>query len=171
MLQGGMLKIRKKYVHQSWAFAMGCVGVVSGMILVTVFRINFFASWWWVVFAAILLFVAFWKPRISFVVMALIAGMVMAFTRASRNLIDEEYVCQFYGQKIMVTGVVEGDPDIDDGDVNLKLKELQFGEAEKMTKSGVLFVSLKSNTEIARDDKITLKGKLSEGFGTFVGYM
>lgn len=171
VLQKGMLKIRKRYVHQSWAFVMGCVGVVSGMILVIVFRINFFASWWWIVFAVILLLMAFWKPRISFAVMALIAGMVLAFARASRNLIDEEYVYQLYGQTIMVTGTVEGDPDIDEGNINLKLKELQFGEEENNTKNGVLFVSLKSNNEIARDDKITLKGKLSEGFGIFVGYM
>ena len=92
----------------------------------------------------------------------------MAFFRISFNLLDEEYVRQFYGQTIDVAGIVDGDPDTDEGIIKFKLNQLRFGKASN-TKNGVLFVSLKTNTKIERGDKLLLKGKLSEGFGVYVG--
>lgn len=114
------------------------------------------------------LLIAFLKPKILFMLLALIAGMIFAFFRVSFNLLDEKYVQQFYEQTIEVTGVVDGDPDIDDGTTKFKLSQLRFGE-ESNTKSGVLFVSLKTNLKIERGDKLLLKGKLSAGFGVYVG--
>ncbi|MBR3256180.1 ComEC/Rec2 family competence protein [Candidatus Saccharibacteria bacterium] len=168
MLEEGMLKMRVKNYHQSWVFMLFCVGVIFGTIIALQLRISFFASYWWLAFIMVSLLIAFLKPKILFMLLALIAGMIFAFFRVSFNLLDEEYVWQFYEQTIEVTGVVDGDPDIDDGATKFKLSQLRFGE-ELNTKNGVLFVSLKTNLKIERADKLLLKGKLSEGFGVYVG--
>lgn len=163
-----MLRIRTKNYHQSWVFVLFCVGIILGTILASVLKIYFFTSWWWVIFIVISLLIAFLKPKLLFMLLALVAGIVLAFFRISFNLLDEEYVQQFYGQTIEVTGVVDGDPDTDEGTIKFKLNQLRFGE-ELNAKNGVLFVSLKTNLKIERGDKFLLKGKLSEGFGVYVG--
>lgn len=129
-------------------------------------RTNIFSSPLWLVFALLLLLVAFIKPRITFAVMALIGGMILALVRTSSVFYDEDYVRQFYGQTIEVTGVVDGDPDTEEGTTKLKLSNLSFDEKSK---KGTIFASLKTKLKIRRGDTITLKGKLSEGFGVFVG--
>lgn len=168
MLEEGMLRIRTKNYHQSWVFVLFCVGIILGTVLASVLKICFFTSWWWVIFVTISLLIAFLKPKLFFIILALVAGIVLAFFRISFNLLDEEYVRQFYGQTIEVAGIVDGDPDMDDGTTKLKLGQLRFGE-ESNTKNGVSFVSLKTNTKIERGDKLLLKGRLSDGFGVYVG--
>lgn len=149
---------------------MGCVGVVAGTILAQARRLNFFASAVWLIFAGVVLLIAFWKPRMAFAAMALIAGMVMAFVRCAENLKDENYIRQFYGQTVEIAGVIDGDPETDESGTKLKLKNLRFGGEEEV-KNGVIYVSMTINHELARSDELVISGKLSEGFGTYVGYM
>ena len=102
-------------------------------------------------------------------IIALIAGMIMAFFRVSAELKSENYIRQFYSQTVLVSGVIDGDPEIDESGTKLKLKNLEFGENYRI--NGSLYISVPKNEELARGDLIELSGKLSEGFGTYVGYM
>ena len=165
-----MLKMLGRSLHQSWFVVAGCAGVVLGVILALVFRINFFASSVWIAFAASLLVFAYLKPKFVFVVVALIAGMVLAFFRVSAELKGQDYVRQLWGMEVVVGGVIDGDPETDEGVTKFKIKDLKFGE-EGVESTGSLYVSGARNEELARGDKVVLSGKLSEGFGTYVGYM
>ena len=62
------------------------IGIVTGVILALWFRINFFASPVWILFAVILLVIAYFKPKLAFVVVAFLAGMVLAFYRCASEL-------------------------------------------------------------------------------------
>ncbi len=146
------------------------MGIIAGVILGLVFRINYFASPIWCGFVMVLLFVGYLKPRIVFVIMALIAGMILAFFRASAELKDEDYVGRLYGQTVLITGTINGDPETDEDGTKIKLGDLRFGEDE-IAARGCVYLSVNENNIVARADTIVVSGKLVEGFGTYVGYM
>lgn len=166
-----MLKVLGRFIHQSYFVVAMCVGVIGGTILALVFRINYFTSPVWIGFSLLLLVIAYLRPRFTFIIIALVAGMILVFFRCSSELEGEDYIRQFYDQTIVVAGVVSGDPESDEATTKFKLTELEFGkDSEAHQVSGNLYVSLKYTPEIARADTVTLKGKLSSGFGTYAGY-
>ena len=103
---------------------------------------------------------AFLKPKFAFMIIALVAGMILAFFRVSEELKTEDYIRQFFGQTVMVSGVIDGDPETDEGGTKFKLKA-----------DASLYVSSYKNEKLARGDLVELSGKLSEGFGIYAGYM
>ena len=146
------------------------MGVIIGVIVGLVFRINYYASPLWIWFVVAVFFLTYFCPKLVFVGMALVAGMILAFFRVSSELAGEAYVRQFYGQTAMITGVVDGDPETDEGGTKIKLKDLKFGE-EGVPSSGSIYISARYSSKVARADTIVANGKLAEGFGTYVGYM
>ena len=165
-----MLKILWSKLHQSYFVVALAVGIITGTVLALVFRINYFASPVWIAVALMLLIWAFLVPRFAFLVIALIAGMILAFFRVSDELAGENYIKQFFNQEVVVEGVVSGDPETDEKGTKLKLSDLKFGEEKRKT-SGAIYVNLKQNEEVARADVIVLSGKMLGGFGTYAGYM
>ena len=159
------------YLHQSYLLMAFAVGIIGGTILALVFRINYFASSWWAVFVFTVFFYAFLKPKIIYVAVMLIAGVVLVFFRASSELIGEYNVRQFFDKTVVVTGTIEGDPETDEKGTKYKLSNLGFGENGEIKLAGSLYISGYKNGKMMRGDVVMLSGKLSAGFGTYVGYM
>lgn len=166
-----LLKLLGKDIHQSYHVVAMCIGIVIGMILAIVFRIGYFVTIWWAIFAFLLLFVAYLRPKVAFIVIALIAGMILAFFRAASELKGQDYIRQFYGQVVTVSGTVEGDPESDEKGTKLKLTSLKFGERGEFATSGNIYISISLNEEVARGDTVKMKGEMMDGFGTYAGYM
>ena len=159
-----------RQVHQSWVVVFLCVGIVVGVVLGMVMRVNYFASPVWVGVCVAVMIVGYLKPRVGVMVLAVVAGMILSFVRVAGELSGEDYVRRLYGHEVVVAGVVSGDPETDEGVTKLKLTDLRFGE-EKVRSAGSIYVTLGKNEELAREDRVVLSGKMSEGFGTYVGYM
>lgn len=157
-------------VHQSYFVVSFVVGVIAGTVLALVFRINFFSSAIWVAFAIVLLIFSFVRPKYAFVVIALIAGMVLAFFRTSIELKGEDYIRGLRDQTVIVTAIVDGDPNSDERGTKIKLNNLRFSE-ENIKVQGSLYIMIKQTNEIKRADEITVNGKILDGFGTYAGYM
>ena len=166
-----MLKFLAKNIHQSYFVVALCIGIVAGTILALVFRINFFASPLWLVFAGILLVIAYLRPRLAFIVISVIAGMIFSFSRVSTELQGENYIHQFYDQTITVTGAIDGDPNHDESTTKFKIKQLKFGDNGEQDVAGTIYVSTKLNENLHRSDIVTLSGQLLSGFGTYAGYL
>ena len=149
------------------------IGVIIGTILALIFRINYFASPLWLVAVALALIIAYLKPRAALIIIALIAGMILSFFRATTELIGEDYIRQFYDQTITVTGIIDGDPNHDESTTKFKINHLQFGESGESAKTiaGNLIISIAPNESLHRSDQVTLTGKLLNGFGTYAGYL
>lgn len=159
-------------IHQSWFVVATCVGIVVGTILALVFRVSFFSSPLWVVVSLAIIVVVYFVPRAFLIILAVVAGMLLAFYKSSAELIGEDYVRQFYGQTVVVGGTIEGDPDADDGKTKFKLTNLKFGDAAENEARGNLYISLSAqNAELKRGDHVVLEGELMEGFGTYAGFM
>lgn len=165
-----MLKRTWGFVHQSYLVIALAVGIVAGAILAIVFRINYFNSLVWLVSVMIILIAIYLRPRLIFIGIAFIAGMILVFVRVSSQLIGENYIRQFWGQIIKVTGTVEADPNSDESATKLKINNLRFGKEGRQVQ-GSIYVSLKHNEKIRRADEVVFEGKLSEGFGIYAGYM
>ena len=165
-----MLAWLGKSLHQSYFVVFLCVGIIAGVVVGLVFRINYFASPMWLGFVAGVLALVYLKPKLLFTGLAMIAGMVLAFFRVSAELYGEAYVRQFYGQDVIVTGVVDGDPKTDENVTKASLKYLRFGE-EGREASGKIYVSIAGNGVLQRADEVTLSGEMLGGFGTFAGCM
>ena len=96
-------------IHQSYFVVALAGGIIVGVIIGLVFRINFFASAVWVGFVILVLVLIYIFPRAVFVGVAFVAGMILAWFRVSAELYGQDYVRQFYGQEVVVSGVVDGD--------------------------------------------------------------
>lgn len=76
----------KQNIHQSWGVVMLSLGIIVGCILGIVFRINYFASVWFVVFGVIMFVVMYFYPRLLTILMCFLAGMMLAFFRVAAVL-------------------------------------------------------------------------------------
>ncbi len=165
------MRFLTRYLHQSFLLMAFAIGIIGGTVLALVFRINYFNSFWWMVAVFVALFYAFLRPRVVFIVLMLVFGMILAFFRASHELEGEYTVRQFYDKNVIVVGAIDGDPETDEKGTKFKLKGLRFGENEEVKLAGNLYISEYKNEKLARGDSVALVGKMSAGFGTYVGYM
>ena len=166
-----MLRFLGEKVHQSWVVVFVCVGIILGAILGLVFRVQFFSVTGWVIVALVLCIFLLFNPRRWMMIFALVAGILLAFFRVSSELYGEEYIRQFFDQTVTVSGTIVGDPETDESGTKLKLQDLKFGENGEYEVSGSVFISSYKNEKLARGDGVTVSGKMSEGFGTYAGYM
>ncbi len=118
---------------------------------IIVFCLGVIATNWWTCFGCAV--AGIW----------LIGGMLSPHFQTARML--EPAI----GKVLIFSGVVAEDPDTSDSKTTLRLTDLQTENGRRLT--GTIFVQLSKNTVIQRSDKLTVSGKLSEGFGVFVGSM
>ena len=82
---------------------------------------------------------------------------------------SREVIRPLHDEIVAITGRVKEDVSTSGRDmISMQLDTLSF-RGQKI--EGVVWVSASKNTEILRGDHVTVKGKLGEGFGTFVGVM
>lgn len=166
-------KIFRKSFHQSYLIVFLCVGILAGTITGVVFRINYFSSPIFLLIVFLLFMFGYVKPKYVFSMIIIVAGMILAWFRIAVELTGENYIRQFYEQTVLVSGSVAGDPVTEAGTTKIKLVDLKFGEEERGT-AGNIYVAVSSGAGgkiLERDDKVTVYGKLGEGFGTYAGYM
>lgn len=159
-----------KEIHPSWAIVLCSVGIILGAIFGIVFRIVYFSSLIWVFVSLILLAFTLIFSKRGFLIFAVISGIVLAFFRVSGELYDSDYIRRFFGQSVVVSGIVKDDPVVDESGMKIKLVKLEFGEG-KASVGGSVYILARFNCDVSRGDIIEVSGKISEGFGTFSGYM
>lgn len=78
------------------------------------------------------------------------------------------YLGGMIGSDVVVSGVVQEDPESDGSSVVLRLGDLKMGGE---IVPGKVYAQVSSREKIERSDTVVLKGKISEGFGVFWGAM
>ena len=73
-------------LHQSYFVVFSCIGMIAGVVMALIFKINYFVSPWWCVLSTLLFLVTYLKPKYVFVVVAFISGMLVAFFRMSGEI-------------------------------------------------------------------------------------
>ena len=160
-----------KKIHQSWGVMALAVGVIAGAVIGTVGRVRWFDSGIWILFAVVIFVIMYLKPRIWSMFLVGVTGMILGFFRVGLELKGADYIGELVGKTVVVSGVVSGDPVTDEKGTKVKLTGLKFGENGEYESAGSLYATLRKNEEIRRSDVLVLSGKMSEGFGSYAGYM
>ncbi len=105
------------------------------------------------------------------VVFALVAGMIIANLRLAPEFYSREVFSSLVGQEIKLFGIISEDPNNANGNFKLKLDDLEidFRGGESIKVAGKVYVQLFTRSNLERSDRITLQGKLTDGFGVFGG--
>ena len=146
-------------IHQSDLFISFVMGIIFGTLLSLILKLDFFDSAIWVILVLILLFYTIIKPIRIFLLVTFLAGGILANFRVSFELRNQANIKDLVGETVEISGKISGDPTISEENTNLKIIH-----------NGVsIFVQMyiPKNIEIKRGDILTLKGKVSEGFGVY----
>ena len=142
------------------------LGIVGGVVVSSFLRISFFSSVYWVAFVFLALSFAIWRPNYLLMVVMLVVGAVLGSFRVSGESSERARLEQLVDRNITISGVVVGDPDFEEENGRIKLSSLNYnGENIR----GMIYLSGKLDHNIRRDDRLTISGKMSSGFGGFVG--
>lgn len=155
-------------VHTSWLVAVLCLGIVVG-----VFAANFIAlplySIQWLLSVIIVAGVGLVKGKMYAIPVVLLAGMAIGLWRGNNYQIELAPYATIVGQTLTVQGTVNEDSDIGKrGELVLRLGDIMIGD---QSIRGSIWVSLGESAEVKRGDKVRVRGKLSEGFGSFSASM
>ena len=152
-------------VHVSWLIALGAASIVLGTALVPVVGQILFGTIAWLVVGVLLFGFALWRHTIIFIPLVIIAGLLVGLWRGSVLASQLAIYKNVVGKVAVVSGKVIDDPDDNGkGEMKLRIGEMTVG---KRAVVGKIWVSTHTNTSIKRGDVVSVKGKVSEGFGSF----
>ena len=157
-------------LHPSWTFYAAVWGIIAGIILSLVLALHFPSR---PIIIVVLVLLIIFSLRFSCrltLALAFLSGVLLGSFRLAPQLTSQELIAPFYGQTITLSGTLSEDPDTSKSPTALRLKDPQLSTADSAeTISGILYVTISSSADLARSDRVTLSGKLSAGFGTFLG--
>lgn len=158
------------FLHPSWHLYAMFWGIITGFIICQLTQKFWFSAEIWLV---VVFLVAMLTLKISsriFILAMFLAGFVLANVRIAPDLLSKTYLAQITGREVVISGLISEDPDQSEGKISLRLDQLSIDPSQSL--SGTLYVQLAGSTsDLERSDRITLKGQLNPGFGTFVGLM
>ncbi|MBR3131671.1 ComEC/Rec2 family competence protein [Candidatus Saccharibacteria bacterium] len=96
----------------------------------------------------------------------ILAAILFSVIRALRQSNASTPLWNMIGETIELSGTIRGDPDIAGSASSAKLEDLHYN-GEVIT--GTVFLYGRLNSDLERGDRVTVYGKLSEGFGVFIG--
>jgi competence protein ComEC len=155
-------------IHSSFIIVLFSVGITLGVVTGFIFSFLVFSSPVWLLVSLALIAINFRFSRIACLVLALIAGFIIGSFRIASDMSDRQYISQFIGQEVKVTGIIYEDPEADGGTITLRVNNLVFDNTNhQRSVSGNIYVRLYGRRNLERSYKITLTGFLSDGFGSF----
>lgn len=192
-----MLKRFLRPFHPSWSFYTLVFGVIGGIICGVIAEQVFITGILWLVFSFIIIIVSLRHPCLLTASIVFLVGFLLGNFRTSFELSGKTFAQSLTNQLVTVAGNLSEDPDDSSGNIVIRLHHLRFylgeepmenlwkttgqtvenslqnfTESDSFTPtSGTLYVTISSRVELERSDLVLLQGKLSEGFGTFVGKM
>lgn len=155
----------KRRIHVSWLITATAAGCVVGVALAADVPAGWFSHYVWMVVALILLLVAFCFRYIAMIVLCLLGGAIIGLWRGGIDRVDLMAYQQILGHVVEIRGVVGEDIDQRaNGQYVMKLSSIVYGE---VTLPGVVWVTFTTDRDVRRSDVVTVRGKISEGFGNF----
>lgn len=159
----------RKRLHSSWLIAVISISLVVGVWLTSKIDSSIFLNIGWLVGGLALAAIALWRRSLYLLIFCVLGGLMIGLWRGSIDRVDLAYVESHIGSITDVEGRIREDLDIlSDGQYVLRIDELKLaGKAV----AGSVWVTIKDGDKIQRSDHVAVSGKLSSGFGSFVGSM
>lgn len=189
------IKSLPEKTHPSCIFYALVFGAIVGFALCHIFSAAPFSGPFWLIFCAVTSILSIVFARRVLVLFVFLAGVILASCRISPIFFARDYFSALEGRTITISGVVSEDPEFVSGGATIRLKSLKVHQnrdrpvensektvekpvdnsvensesAAEIPLAGTLYVKLsRAPDSLERSDRLTLEGKLSAGFGTFV---
>lgn len=159
----------RRQVHVSWLIAIFCFCISFGVAIARYVPQSMFHSVAWILLASILAAFALWRARLYVIIILIVAGLLGGLWRGSVSLAQLAPYGKLVGHTVMVSGIVSEDTDTGkNGELVLRLKNIAINSYKV---SGTIWVSTTTSVDIKRSDRVTVRGKLGQGFGSFAASM
>lgn len=157
-----------KKIHSSWLICFVSCGVLIGVIL-SVFTLDIFSNFSWLILSICLAVISFINKKKYIIFLALFAGLFLGLFRGSNVYVSQSLYKPYIGSQVVVSGKVAEDTSLGSGgDQRIKLKDIRISN-QKLP--GSIWISSNVVKDIKRSDELTIKGFLTEGFGSFCASM
>lgn len=159
-----------RHVHISWLIAAASFAVCVGVVAAAKVSSGIFYSPAWVVAGILLLILGLWKRRVYALGFVFIAGSLIGLWRGGVSQGELAPYHRLIGKTLVVQGTVSEDADTDkDNNLVIRLTDIAIGGHRV---AGAMWVDLSTGkTDIKRSDCVTVRGELSDGFGSFAASM
>lgn len=158
-------------IHPVFLISSLSCGVLAGCLAAYYFPSQWFtASSWWIVWI-FWLTICFWRARRWTTGVILVIGMMIGYSRGVHELASWVDLSHYTGRMVTMSGIVREDPAAGSGsEVRLRLDGVRVDTTQY---GGVYWVTVGGNNAkmIERSDRVTVRGTLDEGFGTFAATM
>lgn len=156
-------------VHVSWHIAAASAGIVTGIsIAKTVIGLDF-SSIAWLLTGTGLLLTACLGQRAPLLLIAVIGGGCIGLWRGSIVSEDLALYQRYFGHTVVITGTVSEDTDSNErGQLVLRLNQVAIGSRKL---DGTVWATASIKSQVRRSDRVTLTGKVTNGFGSFAASM
>lgn len=153
-------------IHPSWHVYASIVGVTIGTIVMLALRPTLRLGAVWIIISILLLLSSILIHRAFCLIFAVIAGLLLAYCRVQSDLTSQFAFASLHNTTITITGHVSDFPEIKNNLTVLHLDQLSVA-GESLP--GIIYVQVVTDANLERSDLVTLTGKLTAGFGTYVG--
>jgi competence protein ComEC len=155
-------------LHASWLIGWVSLGLVVGAAACMVVDHRIFSSAAWLILAFSTCFLALVKRWAWMLALIFLAGCLAGLWHGSNLRAKLQDYQSYYGQEVVLQGLVAQDASIGEkGDQRLNLKNIKINSHSL---SGQVWVSAPKK-DVKRSDTVTVKGKLSPGFGNLSAAM
>lgn len=162
-------RLLQRRLHVSWLIAIAAGGVLGGAALSQYIDQTFFVSFTFFLSGLALLLSGLWHRRVYLIPLIIIGGFVIGLWRGSTEQFKLEPYTTLIGNTVTLRADVDDDVDIGtDGATIIRLSNILIDER---TVAGKVWVSTTSANTIKRGDRVTIKGQLQPGFGSFSAAM
>ncbi len=159
----------KRRQHTSVFIAFLSVGILIGIATALLPNAYYFIGTGWLIFATLLIILCLWKQSTWLLSLIILAGILLGLARAVPTQQQLEKYALLVGQTATVKGKISEDVVTGKhGESQIKLSQVTIND-QKLT--GLVWVSTDTKMEIKRSFEITVKGKISQGFGNFSASM
>lgn len=150
-------------LHISWHIAAWCAGFVGGTALAL---LGGWLAYPWLAVCMLPVVLLRWRVLL---ILSLLLGAVWGNWHGVAALGGQAALASYVGQSVELSGVVREDGTfLENGEVRLQLSGCVV---DGKSVEGSVWVSVRTQVEIARSDRVTLRGEVGEGFGSFVVMM
>lgn len=155
----------KRRQHISLFIAVASLGFLIGVAMVLLPYMYYFTGTGWTVFALLLFVLSVWKRSTWMLPLIMIASILLGLARAMPLQQEIYFYKSITGKTALVQGKVVDDVATGThGEKQIKLTNVKINEQQL---SGNMWVSTNTQLDIKRSFDVSVRGKISKGFGNY----
>ena len=151
----------RERIHPTWHFTAALLGFVGGVALALVWQIE---PWLGYIAGSCLVLLALWRARRMLLLAAIVGGLLIGIARGSASVNSLAEYASLYGQQVTLTGTITDDTDAATQGTRIRLGAIYVQGAAL---PGQVFATVEDAQGARRSDRITVKGTVNTGFGSF----